>query len=108
MDSTGLAGDIAVANVSRVSVMDRLMAREIRCDVGVVHVRRWDNVVHIVANRLPPYFYVDQDGRTMGEGFNTTMVCGRHAKMNDSGRNRYTTDAATCLACVAGGYPDEP
>lgn len=87
--------------VSRVSVMNAAR-EEIRVAVGPVHIRRWDNVVHIAERGPPEHFYVTTSGR-VDSLFGVTMVCGRHAKMYLESRNRFTEDAATCLTCVAGG-----
>lgn len=94
-------------SLSRVSVMDPVMGREIRVSTDIVHVRRWDNVVHVVDRGPPAFFYIDPRGAVLGEGFVATMTCGKHAKMYPTSRNRFTTNAATCLVCVVGGYPDE-
>lgn len=88
-------------HVSRVYVMT-VTGEEIRVVDGPVHIRRWDNVVHIADQGPPARFYVDTAGRVDSQ-FGVTMVCGRHAKMYLESRNRFTEDAATCIACVAGG-----
>ncbi len=86
--------------VSRVSVMNA--GEEIRVVVGPVHIRRWDNVVHIAKTGAPEHFYVDSTGR-VDSHFHLRMVCGQGAKMHIFSRNRFTEEAATCLACVVGG-----
>jgi hypothetical protein len=74
---------------------------EIRVVDGPVHIRRWDNIVHIVEQGPPARFYVDTAGRVDSE-FIITAVCGRRAKMHIHSSNRFTEDAATCITCVAG------
>jgi hypothetical protein len=74
---------------------------EIRVVDGPVHIKRWDNVVHIVDSGAPAHFYVDTAGRVDSQ-FSITAVCGRRAKMHLNSRNRFTEDAATCITCVAG------
>ncbi len=86
--------------VSRVHVMS-FAREEIRAVVGPVHIRRWDNVVHIAEHGAPERFYVDTAGRVDSQ-FSITAVCGRRAKMHLNSRNRFTEDAATCITCVAG------
>jgi hypothetical protein len=87
-------------HVSRVHIMNRAR-EEIRVVDGPVHIRRWDNVVHITERGAPAYFYVDTAGRVDSQ-FCITAVCGRNAKMHLNSRNRFTEDAATCITCVAG------
>ena len=71
-------------------------------------VVRWDNVVHIVAAGLPGMIRIDNSGRVIeqvtGEGIRVTLICGRHAKLHYTSKNRFTERAATCLACVAGEF----
>jgi hypothetical protein len=87
--------------VSRVSVMNR-GGEELRVYVGPVHIKRWDNVVHIAQTGVPERFYVDAAGR-IDSHFHARLVCGRGAKMHLFSRNRFTEEAATCLTCVVGG-----
>lgn len=69
-------------------------------------VVRGDKVVHLVGQPVPSMIKVNSDGRiiTDDDAFIAVMVCGRRCKMNTGGRNRFTTQPATCLVCVAGGY----
>ena len=71
---------------------------------GFHHVIRWDKVVHIVRLPLPSMVKADKNGNVIGESVSVTMVCGRKAKVHAFGVNRFTTQPATCLVCVAGGY----
>ena len=86
--------------VSRVHVMTAAGV-EIRVVDGPVHVRRWDNIVHIAERGAPAYFYVDTAG-CVDSQFCITAVCGQRAKLHLNSRNRFTEDAATCITCVAG------
>ncbi len=70
---------------------------------GMVHVRRWDGVVHLVARGLPAFFQMDSRGRPVQDGHHATMVCGAKAKLNPHSRSSITEDAVTCFICLAGG-----
>lgn len=72
-----------------------------------MNVKRWDNVVHVILCEDPEHPQVDSEGRRVANAYVVTAVCGRHAKINDYGRNKLTEDAPTCIVCVAGGYLDE-
>lgn len=72
---------------------------------GEYRIVRWDKVVHIIKTGLPELFSADGAGRMQSsEAISVTMVCGRRAKLYYGGKNRFTTEAPTCLACVVGGY----
>jgi hypothetical protein len=72
-----------------------------------MNVRRWDNMVHIVAEDEPRARQVYGDGRPAPTAHIVTAICGRRAKINEYSRNKLTEDAPTCFACIAGEIKDE-
>lgn len=74
------------------------------------HVLRGrDAIIHVVGVPIAPMIKIRKNGIVVSDDDAHIIVttCGLRVKMNIGGRNRYTEQAATCLACVAGGYPDE-
>ena len=77
------------------------MRRTIRVSDGRLHVQRWNDVVHIVAQvQGPVVFNVTASGNVIGESFRVLLACGRGAKMYLTGNNRFTNQHPTCVACV--------
>ena len=76
-------------------------AVKIQVSTDIVHVKRWDGGIHIVARGPPPVFYVNMGGQPQGEPFIATMICGARAKMNEGSRSRFTDQPATCITCIA-------
>lgn len=104
MGNTARAVSVVVGNhISRVRVFDA-RGNVVSSATGAVHVRRWNNVVHIVDSGMSGALQFDTRGVIIGEDLSVAMVCGQRAKINDGGRNRYTTDGATCLTCVVGEF----
>ena len=53
-----------------------------------MNVKRWDNIVHMTVVLTDTH---------------ACLTCGRNVKFGTYSRNRVTSDAPTCLLCIAKG-----